>query len=296
MWWPFLFSKRWFALRVQFNWHLMFGLTVLCILLGVSVIGLFLFSTNSRSGTWRETGTLRVGYAVEPPYAFVDKKLRITGESPETFRLVADAAGIKSVVWIQTPFSVLIPDLLSGRIDVIAAGMFANQEREKVVAFTNPTLRVNSGLLIRNDLPAREKSLVKQLSSEGGTIAAIAGSVEIARLPSIVSNDTSGSTQVRILSVPDARTGINSVVIGRAKAFALSWPSVSWAAKTNRDSLLLAVKLPASENATDQTAFVVRKGDDALLNALNRGVASVLGTPKHLEVIRSYGFEEDDLP
>jgi polar amino acid transport system substrate-binding protein len=46
----------------------------------------------------RRTGTLRIGYAVEAPYAFLGTNGEVTGESPEVARRIASRLGATRIV------------------------------------------------------------------------------------------------------------------------------------------------------------------------------------------------------
>lgn len=78
-------------------------------------------------------GVLRVGFTNEPPFAFVENDLTITGASVKTVELVAARLGIKKVDWIIVPFSNLIPELLNNRFDMVASGVIATAERKSMM-------------------------------------------------------------------------------------------------------------------------------------------------------------------
>jgi len=94
----------------------------------------------------RKAGELRVGYAVEAPYALVLPDGSVSGESPEVARAVATRLGLRTN-WIKTPFERLLPELQARRFDLIAAGLFVNAQRAERVRFSRPTLRVRAGWL-----------------------------------------------------------------------------------------------------------------------------------------------------
>ena len=91
----------------------------------------------------RHDGFVRIGYAVEAPYAYLADG-RVTGESPEVARAIFARLGIDSLVWVQQDFGALIDDLRRGRFDVIAAWMFITPERERQIAFSVPTFCVTA--------------------------------------------------------------------------------------------------------------------------------------------------------
>src|SRR5690606_26443062 len=75
-------------------------------------------------------GKVRIGYANEAPYAYMDSaENRITGEAVEIARVVLKRMGINEVEGVLTEFGSLIPGLQANRFDIIAAGMYITPER-----------------------------------------------------------------------------------------------------------------------------------------------------------------------
>lgn len=241
----------------------------------------------------RATGVLRIGYAVEPPYAYIASDGLVTGESPELAKLVAREMRVERIEWVLTTFDALIPDLREGRFDVIAAGLFVTPERERLVAFAAPSLAVRAGLLVHQRNPLRLRSYRDLLADPAARVAVVSGSVEEARLRA------RGLPQARLLVVPDAITGCRAVESGAAQALALSRPT------TRR----LAMQFPALE-AVDvagrahaagpepvfHVAAAFSRAHPTLLAAWNRAQARVLRGPAHLATLRGFGLTESDLP
>jgi Bacterial extracellular solute-binding proteins, family 3 len=120
----------------------------------------------------QQEGTIRIGYAVEAPYAFLKPGGEVTGESPKVAKQIVARPGIRRIEWRQSEFGSLISGLESGRFDVIAAGMFITPERAQRVSFSEPTFHVQQGLLVpkratmRGVRPSRSSSR-KTISSFG---------------------------------------------------------------------------------------------------------------------------------
>src|SRR5690606_989081 len=81
---------------------------------------------------------LRVGFAIEAPFAFVDSAGHARGEGPVVLRHVAQETGIDSLQWFPLEFTTLIPALEDGRIDVVASGLFMTEQRARTVRFSHP--------------------------------------------------------------------------------------------------------------------------------------------------------------
>lgn len=80
---------------------------------------------------------ITIGIANERPYGF-EEGGEATGEAPELAREVFSRMGIEEVDYEVVEFGALINGLNAGRFDVIAAGMFINEERAAEVAFADP--------------------------------------------------------------------------------------------------------------------------------------------------------------
>lgn len=241
----------------------------------------------------RETGVLRVGYAVEAPYAFIASDGLVTGESPELAKLVARELGVQRIEWILTTFDALIPDLREGRFDVVASGLFVTPEREALVAFAEPSLAVRAGLLVRKGNPLRLFDYRDAITDPAARVAVVAGSVEEHRL------SARGLPHSRMLVVPDAITGCRAVESGTADALALSRPTTRLMARQFPGLEAIAVIGSASPGGPEvefRVAAAVSRARPALRDAWNAAQARVVGSPEHLRAIALFGFEAADLP
>ncbi|HWQ25516.1 MAG TPA: transporter substrate-binding domain-containing protein [Chlorobaculum sp.] len=83
-------------------------------------------------------GVLRLGTAsVTEPFSFVDGSGEIVGYDIELARYVADKLGKKLEV-VNMDFGGMIPALMSGKVDMIAACITITKERSKQVLFSDP--------------------------------------------------------------------------------------------------------------------------------------------------------------
>jgi polar amino acid transport system substrate-binding protein len=85
-----------------------------------------------------ERGELRVAVQEDgPPFSFVDKKGVRTGSSVEFAQMMAEEMGVKAT-FVALEWEDLIPTLLSGEVDLIAADMTATLERALKISFSDP--------------------------------------------------------------------------------------------------------------------------------------------------------------
>lgn len=83
------------------------------------------------------------------PFSFVDPYTNLlTGSMVDTAKAIMAAQHLTPELRI-TPFSALIPSLIAGKIDVIAAALLRTPEREKIVAFSDPVYSYSGALVVR---------------------------------------------------------------------------------------------------------------------------------------------------
>lgn len=241
-------------------------------------------------------GTIRVGYANEAPYAYLDSASgRLTGEAPEIARVVLAEMGISKVEGVLTEFGSLIPGLKAGRFDVIAAGMYILPERCKEIAFSNPTYSVGEAFIVASGNPLGLKSYQSVARHGDARLGVVAGTVEreYAR--------QTGVPDTRVVVFPDAPSALDGVIAGRVDAYAATSLTVN--------NLLSRARSPRVERATPFSdpvidgkaargygAFGFRKTDKELVAAFNSALAKFIGTSRHLEVVKPFGFTRAESP
>ncbi|MGE5313742.1 MAG: ectoine/hydroxyectoine ABC transporter substrate-binding protein EhuB [Acidobacteriota bacterium] len=238
----------------------------------------------------RQARAIRIGYAVEAPYAFLLPDGSVTGESPEIARAIVRRLGIEKIEWVQVEFGSLLSGLNAGRFDVIAAGMFITPERAGHAAFSLPTFRVSPGLLVRKGNPRHLGSYEQACSVPGIHIAVLSGSVEESLLRSLGCRDTN------LVIVPDARTGKVAVEESIADALALSLPTLRWMLMQEDSTGDTEIAPHAAHGASGHGGFAFRLEDTQLHDAWNAQLRSFIGSSEHRQLIRRFGFTDEELP
>lgn len=230
----------------------------------------------------RQAGVLRVGYSVEPPFAVVGPDGAVSGQSVECAVELARALGVR-VEWVQTELDRQIPDLLSGRFDVIAAGLFVSPERAQKVQFSVSTLRVRPAWLTR----AGSAAPTLQALRNGWRLAVVRGSAAERHL-------AAQGLSAQLHLVPDVRTGLAGVSSGIYDALALPLP----AGRTlvDRRPGDLAVWPADDGRPVHQVALAFRPQDRALSAAADTALAAWLPSPAYRERLARYGLSPEDLP
>lgn len=95
------------------------------------------------------SGTLRLGTAaVTEPFAFVDGSRQVVGLDIELARYVARRRGMDLEV-VDMDFGAMIPALIAGKVDMIAACITITEERAKRVLFSEPYYTGGISALVR---------------------------------------------------------------------------------------------------------------------------------------------------
>lgn len=273
-----------------------FRTAALLILITPFVITYFIYikSSGITKEDYLTKGIIRVGYAVEAPYAFTDKSGNPTGESPETAKEIIRRLGIKNTQWIQTEFDLLIDELINGRFDVIASGMFITPERASIVSFSEPSFHVNQALLTNKNEIMRVNKYSDLLNYKGIKITVLSGSFEEQVLLKTGFNDKS------IIRVPDAVSGKTALDHGLADCLSLSSPSIRWIIKNSPGSSYRMIEMidPANgkNGSTGFGAFAFRKDDKEFVSKWNTQMEIFIGSKEHLQIISKFGFSENEIP
>lgn len=244
----------------------------------------------------QQAGTIRVGYANEAPFAYLESASgRLTGEAPEIARVVLAELGIREVKGVLTEFGSLIPGLKAGRFDIIAAGMYILPERCKEIAFSNPTYSVGEAFIVAQGNPLGLNGYDSAARHSQARLGVVAGTVE-----RVYARQT-GIPDARVVVFPDAPSALEGVIAQRVDAYAATSLTVN--------NLLARAQSPRVERATPFSdpviagkaargygAFGFRQGDRELLAAFNAALAQFIGTPAHLELVKPFGFTRAELP
>jgi polar amino acid transport system substrate-binding protein len=266
---------------------------ILLALTGLAALGMRRWRTGDSWGRIQEQSLIRIGYAEEAPYAFLDPSGDVTGAMAETAKRISAQLGIRRVQWQLIEFNDLLAELEDGRIDMVATGMFVTPERSRRVAFSLPVCRVQAGLLVRKGNPLALHSYADAAGPTGAAIAVIPTSVQMDLL------GRTGIPSDRLKPVPDARTGLAAVASGIVDCLALSAPAVRWLARYDvlgRTEVARPFHPGPGEAEAAPMAFVFRKEDRRLREAWNAGLRPLLGTEEQRGLVAPFGLTRAELP
>ena len=245
----------------------------------------------------KREGTIRLGFANEAPYAYMDRETgRLTGEAPEIARVIFERMGVERVEGILTEWGALIPGLKAGRFDLIAAGMYITPKRCEEIAFTDPTYSIGEAFLVNSGNPKALHGYEDLAEHPDARLGVVAGTVELGYA------EASGVPRERIAVLPDNPSALAALRAGRIDAFGGTSLTVGdLLSKAGPDAGLERARpfrqpIIDGREARGYGAFGVRKTDQALLQELNRQLAVFVGSPSHLQLVAPFGFTTNEMP
>jgi polar amino acid transport system substrate-binding protein len=135
-------------------------------------------------------GVFNVGVDTEPPLSSISGGQAV-GVIPEVLAEFVKRVGMSvKINAVATPFSSMVPEVLSNRIDTIAAGMYNTPARAKVVNFTEPIV-YNPGTLIVAPGNPKKINGINAAGLHGLTAGSYAGTTLLTELQAIAEKDPS---------------------------------------------------------------------------------------------------------
>lgn len=213
------------------------------------------------------------------PFTFLDVATnKIDGVMVDVIEAVGEAEGFTPEVE-ATQWSALIPSLTSNKIDIIAAAMYATEERAKVVAFSDTVYSYGEGLFVA----ASDGGTYKTLEDlKGKTVGVQVGTAYVAPLKA-----TGFFAEVKVYdTIADI---MRDVSVGRIDAGFGDRPIVAYQLSKGASDVRLVPEYAST--IVGNVAIAVRKDDPELLAKINSGLAKMKASGKLDEIVKKWGIE-----
>ncbi|HYZ64317.1 MAG TPA: transporter substrate-binding domain-containing protein [Acetobacteraceae bacterium] len=208
-----------------------------------------------------------------PPAGMVDDKMQPTGSDVETARLLAQDWGVE-LEFVQTTGATRIPNVQTGKADIIISTLSVTPERAKVIDFSKPYAVLQSVIGAKKDLNLKDWADLK-----GMTVAVTRGTTQDTELTAM-----SAERGFRVVRYDDDATLLTAAVTGQADIVATS------ASLVNQ----IGAKNPARGFEPKflirnfDLAIGVKKGEPRLLEKLNAWVTENLHNGKLNAIFKKY--------
>jgi polar amino acid transport system substrate-binding protein len=204
-----------------------------------------------------QAGTLRVGTLTDAPPNVYLKNGTFTGFDNDLLTAVAGKAGLK-VEFVGTEFSALLSQVNNHKFDVGSSSITITEARKKTVDFSNGYDFGYFGL----DVPAGSP-ITGFADLKGKRVVVVQGTVQ---------DDYAIKEGLNPVRVPDYNGAINQLKAKTADAWIAPAEIGDKSAQDSGGKIVLVEKQLSSA----PTAFAVAKGNDALREALNKGLDQVI--------------------
>jgi polar amino acid transport system substrate-binding protein len=211
--------------------------------------------------------------ATYPPFAYETPSKEIIGFDVDVIRAVAQKAGL-TIRIVNTPFTGVFAALNNGDLDLIVSGVTINDRRRQSYDFTRPYFEARQLIAVRND------STVKSLQDLAGKkIGVVTGSTG-----DDVASRTFGKTSPNI-----RRFDTTPLIIAELAAFGVDAAIgdngvIAYRVQERKD--LKTVNDPAFPK--EYFGIVVKQGNTALRDALNKGLAAIIADGSYAQIYRKW--------
>ncbi|NLG85541.1 MAG: basic amino acid ABC transporter substrate-binding protein [Firmicutes bacterium] len=235
---------------------------------GVLLVGLVFFGVGCKG---KKNNVLKVGSdCTYPPMEFQEGD-EIKGFDIDLIKAIAEEMG-REVEIVNVGWDGIIPGLINGNYDVLISAMTITEERQAQINFSDPYFTAGQLILVRadDDRIKSDKDLVgKKVGVQTGTT----GDITVSAME--------GVTVVRFNTNPDA---VQELRNGGVDAVVADSTTLMWEA-TKDEKLKLVSRTPFSE---EYYGIGVKKGNDKLLNEINRALATIKKNGKYDEIMEKW--------
>jgi polar amino acid transport system substrate-binding protein len=228
---------------------------------------------------------LTVGISPAPAnYSASDPKdpSSIIGIEPDLLDAAGDCLGF-TTTYSKLDFAGLVPALQSGRIDLIAAGMYSSEERVKQVDFVN-YMKAGEASLVAAGNPKKLEELTDVC---GVTAALVVGTVENAILDKQSKEcETSGEKPLKTLNFPSIDRAQSALAQGEADIVLTDAGVAAYLAKRASDKVEVGFDLPTDFNF----GFAVNKEATELRDGLSAALQQMYDDGTLQKAVEHWGF------
>jgi polar amino acid transport system substrate-binding protein len=237
-----------------------------------------------------QSGKVVLGISPSPPYSTIDPGTgKASGLDVEINEAALKWMGVTKIEYAVMPFGQLIPAMLSGRIDVVAANIHITPDRLKAVSFTGPAWWYGPAIVVQKGNPQHLESFD---ALKGKRIGAIAGSAADEYLRTI------GAEVVPFQTDAEEFAGISA---GRVPAIVEDDVKVLAYLHANASAPIEIVEHVAVPDdlifkyGYGYARYALRKGDCTLRAAYTQALAEVRGSGQVSAILKKYGLSNRNL-
>lgn len=214
-----------------------------------------------------------------PPSGMLDKDLKPVGSDVETAQLLAKDWGLE-LEFVQTTGATRIPNLQTGKADIVVSTLSVTPERQKVIDFSKPYAALVSMIGARKDLPIKDWADLK-----GKSVTVTRGTTQDTELTAMAKDK-----DFKVVRYDDDATMVTAGVSGQADIVSTSVTIMNQITAKNPQR-------PFEQKIVLRNldlAIGVKKGEERMVAKLDEWVAANLKNGKLNAIYKKY--HGSDLP
>jgi len=210
-----------------------------------------------------------------PPFGFVDKDGKPAGFDVESMDWIAKKMGFK-IKHQPMDWDGIIPALTAKKIDIIASGMSATEERAKIVNFSIPYYEVTQVLLVKGDDATPFADLLKT----GKKIGVQRGTVTNKLLEEMSKKE---GYKFELVLYDSTDLSMEDVKIGRIAGSGMDSSIAKELMKGQPYKVSGTFDVPS-----EKYGYAIRKEDKEFLDTVNKGLEQLMKDPYWQELKKKY--------
>jgi len=231
----------------------------------------------------RRQKVVKVGIANAPPFSAMRPDGSMTGVGPTMARRVLERLGIPQMEGAIATYGELIPGMMAGRWDFIAAAMTMTKERCKQVLFADPMTFEGPCIVASGAANPGRPQTIADLARLKVTVGALSGGAQYRQLVE------GGVALDKISQFANENNMIDGLIAGRVQFLYVTHLLITEVSK--RRNIAFDVVFPVSDAAAPGASNVFRQGDAAFHAAYQRELRALKTTGEFQEIARQFGFE-----
>ncbi len=219
--------------------------------------------------------------ATYPPFEYRNEKNEVVGYDIDVVEAIAKHLG-KKVEIVDMSFDGLIPALITGKVDLVAAGMTNTEERRKKVNFSSVYYDIENAFVVRAD-----DSSIMKLDDLKGKIA----TVQIGTAQDTFITNTGLPAEIKRFQKND--DALMEIKVGRGDFCVVNLTVANAFLRNNKtfeEDLKIGFRNKIHREG-EGIALGLPKGDDALLNAVNGAIETMKNNGEFDSIKKKYQMD-----
>ncbi|MDD4022468.1 transporter substrate-binding domain-containing protein [Aminivibrio sp.] len=219
--------------------------------------------------------------ATYPPFEYRNEKNEVVGYDIDVVEAIAKHLG-KKVEIVDMSFDGLIPALMTGKVDLVAAGMTNTEERRKKVNFSSVYYDIENAFVVRAD-----DSSITKLDDLKGKIA----TVQIGTAQDTFITNTGLPAEIKRFQKND--DALMEIKVGRGDFCVVNLTVANAFLRNNKtfeEDLKIGFRNKIHREG-EGIALGLPKGDEALLNAVNGAIETMKNNGEFDSIKKKYQMD-----